>query len=95
MNIGRAIKHLREKKGLSQQQLAKKSGVSQSTVAQTESGRRQPSKQSFTKICKGLKVQGVAVVVFAIEEKDIPANKKNIYKKLYPVLLKLAEELVK
>lgn len=44
------IKELREKQGLSQAQLAKKIGVSSSTIAMIESGAREGSLKNLTKI---------------------------------------------
>lgn len=44
------IKELREEKGLTQAQLAKKIGISSSTIAMIESGAREGSLKNLTKI---------------------------------------------
>lgn len=51
------LKYLRGRRKLSQKDLAKKSGVSQSTIAQIESKRKDPSITTLRKICKALDVE--------------------------------------
>ena len=60
------LKYLRGLRSLSQQELAKVSGVSQSTIAQIEGGRKDPSISTLKKICKALEVQ--MAVLFAGDE---------------------------
>lgn len=43
MNIGASIRHIREKKGMSQAELAEKVNVSQSMLCQIERGTKSPS----------------------------------------------------
>jgi transcriptional regulator with XRE-family HTH domain len=50
------IKELRKAAGLSQQQLAKKAKLSQSAIAQMESGLKDPRLGTLKKIAKALKV---------------------------------------
>lgn len=50
MIIGQKIARLRERKGLSQPELADKLGVSQSTVAMWESGKRNISNKDLAKL---------------------------------------------
>ena len=46
------IKELREEKGLSQMQLAKKIGVDQTTISHYEIGKREPDIAMIKKLCK-------------------------------------------
>lgn len=45
---------MRENKGLSQNALAKKAGVAQSTLSYIESGKKHPQFSTLSQICKGL-----------------------------------------
>lgn len=57
MNFGRKLRKLRERKGLTQQQLAEKLGyVTNSYISDVESGRFIPSKEKLRKIAKALRV---------------------------------------
>jgi len=61
--VGERISHLRDRLALTQMQLAKKANVSQSTVAQIESGKKDPSVQTLKKIASALDVH--IAVLFA------------------------------
>lgn len=52
--LGKRIAELRQKRNLSQTELASKIGVSQSTIAQIETGRNDPSVTTLRKIAAGL-----------------------------------------
>ena len=56
MSIGTRIKKIRESKGLSQEELAHKSDVSQSTISSIESSKSMPSALNLYKITKVLEV---------------------------------------
>ena len=60
-NLGERIKFLRTTRGLSQAQLAKSAGMSQPTIAQIESGRKDPSVQTLTQIANVLDVESAAL----------------------------------
>ena len=50
-NIGKAIKRLREERGMLQSELAKKIGVSNKAVSSWESGRTEPNLNMIKQIC--------------------------------------------
>ena len=54
--LGERIKELREKRGMSQEDLAKKTALSQSTVSQVEREEKDPSLSTLQKIAEGLDV---------------------------------------
>lgn len=92
------LKHLRGLRELSQEQLAKKSGVSQSTIAQIESGKKDPSISTLKKICKALNVQ--MAVLFAADEVHVfdMQRLRNRYRSaadLNPTLYKAVGEVVR
>lgn len=57
VDLGKIIKSKRESKGLTQFELAEKSGVDRNYIGMLERGERNPSYLSLLKIAKGLNVQ--------------------------------------
>lgn len=57
MKIGERIIYFREVLGLSQEELAKKAGLTASAICQYETGKRVPDLRSFLKLCNGLGVR--------------------------------------
>ncbi len=51
------LKRLRRSKGLTQQELAKQSGVSQYTITEVETGRREPRPSTLRKLAEALDVE--------------------------------------
>jgi transcriptional regulator with XRE-family HTH domain len=51
------LKHLREEKGLTQEALAAKAGLSLGYIARLEIGRHDPSLSTLIKLAKALKVK--------------------------------------
>ncbi len=51
------IKNKREKLKLSQHQLAKKLGITQTFLSEIERGRKNPSLEQFFKICEALDIK--------------------------------------
>ena len=57
MNIGERIIYFREILGMTQNDLAKKSGLTASAICQYETTKRLPDLKSFIKLCNGLGVK--------------------------------------
>ncbi|MEF2969117.1 helix-turn-helix transcriptional regulator [Paenibacillus sp. M1] len=55
--IGRTIKSLRIKRGLSQEDLAGECGVDRSYISMIEVGKNEPSVSKIFDLCKGLKIK--------------------------------------
>ncbi len=54
--VGRKVRELRKARGLLQQELADRAGVSRQTVVNLENGRHVPETATLAKIAKGLGV---------------------------------------
>ena len=65
MDIARRLQQLRTAQGLSLNELARRSGVAQSSLSYIEGGDRQPSVEVIERICRGL---GVTLAEFFAEE---------------------------
>jgi transcriptional regulator with XRE-family HTH domain len=60
--IGMRIKALREKRGLSQEELAGRAGLSRGYLARLETGRHEPTLTTLGKLAKALRVKIGALV---------------------------------
>ena len=63
MSIGENIKNIRMQKGLTQKQLAEKSGVAEITIRQYESDKREPKITQLQKIIIALDLESIRDVV--------------------------------
>lgn len=84
--FGRRLKELREKAGLSQAQLAEKTGMNVFGVAKLEQGQREPGWATVLIICKALSVDCTAFadcsdLTIEEPEEEKPAAKKPSAKK--------------
>jgi len=60
-DLGERLKYLRTTRGLSQAQLAREAKVSQPTIAQIETGKKDPSVQTLRQIANVLDVEVAAI----------------------------------
>lgn len=70
--IGIAIKQLREEQGMSQNQLAKRSGISQSAISSIESTTKSPSIDTVFEIAAALNTTVPQLLGFTSEAKEKP-----------------------
>jgi len=67
--LGRAVRSIREERGISQVQLATDSGFMQSWISQIEHGRRNPSWSNVVRLAEGL---GVSLSELASRAESMP-----------------------
>src|SRR5829696_2135630 len=60
----RYLRYIREKKGLTQQELAKRAGVTQDSVSRIETGERNPRRSTLEKLARALEVQDPSMLAF-------------------------------
>ncbi len=94
MNLGSAIKQVRQHFGVSQVELSERTGLSQTSVSQIERGIKNPSKKSVEKICKAFDIPEALLYVMGMEDKDVPAGRKSVYKELYPAMKDFAIQMI-
>ena len=92
MKIGKAIKQLREQKGMSQKDLAKKVKRCTTIVSHWEQGVRYPHSSSLEALSKVLDVPIPYLILSSLEEDDFPKNKKILYKTMLQPLLQVLTE---
>jgi transcriptional regulator with XRE-family HTH domain len=71
MRYGKAIRICRAAKGLSQKDLAAKTGVASSHISLIEAGKRSPSLATVEKICEALNVPSHLVMLLAAEPQEV------------------------
>lgn len=88
MKLGLAIRTLR--KGLtpkiSQVELSKKAGITQTYLSLIESDEKKPSMEVLENIAESLGINIALIFWMTIEEKDVAENKREIYRQLKPVI---------
>lgn len=95
MDIGKRIRDLREKQGLSNRQLAVKAGISQPVMNRIENNNRKADIETLEKICGAL---GITLVdFFSTGEEEMPPEYLRLMqnaKKLTPKQLKILNDLI-
>lgn len=94
MNIGSAIKTIRNHFGLSQEELSERTSISQTSISQIENGVKNPSARSIKKICAVLQVPEAVVYIMGVEDSDVPAARKKIFDQLFPEIKDLAIQII-
>jgi XRE family transcriptional regulator, regulator of sulfur utilization len=94
MNIGTAIKSVRNQVGLSQEQLSERTGLSQTSISQIENGVKQPSKKSIRAICRALEIPEAVLYIIGLEDTDVPPSRKKMFADLYPEIKDLAIQII-
>jgi transcriptional regulator with XRE-family HTH domain len=93
MNIGKAIRTLRLKRGLSQRRLAERCFVSTYSISRLETGKAHPPKNTVERLCRALGVPVAYLYLLGIEESDFPAGKSLLFRlQLVPLCNELLEE---
>jgi transcriptional regulator with XRE-family HTH domain len=72
--LGRAVRHLREKQGISQEKVARRAGLHLTWINRMENGRTNPTWGSMKRVAFALKVSLGELATLA-EEKDREKNK--------------------
>lgn len=85
MNIGKAIRLIRSKVGLSQGQLAEQIQISQTALSQIENGGT-PSPATIKKICFALAIPEPLLYILAIDEVDAQQGQNEVFNLLLPQL---------
>ncbi len=89
MNIGLTIKKLRKEKGLNQHDFGTLTELSQTSLSLIESGNTTPNKSTLKRICEVLEIPEEMLYFMSIDESDIPEDKKDKFKMLYPTAKEL------
>jgi transcriptional regulator with XRE-family HTH domain len=89
MNLGESIKSFRKQKGLSQKELAEKSGISANAMCSIENDNAFPSKSTIKSICNALSIPTSLLLFASLTDEDIPEDKLIVFKALQKPILEL------
>ncbi|MDP2929701.1 MAG: response regulator [Candidatus Omnitrophota bacterium] len=78
MNFGESIKKIREEKGFSQEELARKLDVAQSTIGMWESGKRTPKLDELNRLSRVLNIT-INRLIGHVKERKVELIKNEIY----------------
>ena len=84
MNYGKAIKKLRIELEENQDEFSHNIGITQGHLSSIEHEKKNPSAQLLERISEYTKIPTPVLSWLAVEEKDIPENKKEAFEILKP-----------
>jgi len=93
MDIGKVIKSIRQEKNVKQKELAKTCNISVTYLSQIENNKKDPTLSTLTEISKNLGIPLPIIFFMALEDSDIPLNKREFYKKFNSPLMGIIREL--
>lgn len=88
MDIGMAIKILRMKAGLTQEQLGERIGMSINSVSSLETGKTYPPTPTVKRLCEAFGIPRSYLMLASIDEGDFPEDKRVLYRALLEPLRK-------
>lgn len=80
MDIGKAIKMLRQERNMTQVQLAERCLMNNNSLSDLETGKTFPPKSTIERICKAIGIPVAYVLMASIEECDFPESKRILYR---------------
>lgn len=86
------IRELREKKKMSQAELANASGLSTTYISLLEGGKKSPTLKSLEKICEALGVPFALLSFLSLESHDVKEEKRAAFDLLKPAIDAMVEE---
>ncbi len=92
MEIGDTIKKMRKKNGMTQEDLSKVSGVTQTYISQIESGRRKPTLKILELLCDSINVPFPIIAFLSLDVNSIPENKRETFRIIQPAINAMIQE---
>ncbi|WP_306351075.1 helix-turn-helix domain-containing protein [Flavobacterium sp. '19STA2R22 D10 B1'] len=93
MDIGNAIKDLRQQKGFKQTDFAVKCGLSQSYLSSIEKGNKEPTLGILKQIANALSIPMPVLVFFSLDKNDISESKRDAFEMLVPSIKGLISDV--
>lgn len=94
MNIGKALKAVRERAGLHQSEAAKKAGTTQKHISNLENNHKKPHPDMLKRLADAYGYPVPLLIWFMIEEEDVPKAKRPLFLALKPSFDKMIEDLL-
>lgn len=93
MNIAIGLLKARKDKGLRQNEVSKRTGLSQTYLSQIETGGKIPSIEVIEKLCKEYDIPFPIMMWHSLTDKDVRKAKLDIYHKLKPTIDNLIADI--
>jgi len=93
MNIGNTIKQYRKLKKIQQNDLAEKSGISQTYMSQIENGSRVASIETLQKVCNVLDIPFSIMSFLSLDLESISPNKREEYSRIQPKIKAMVDKI--
>jgi XRE family transcriptional regulator, regulator of sulfur utilization len=93
MKTNETIKRLLKERKISQKELAKRIGKSQTAVSQILKGNYNPNPETMNKISNVLNVPIPVISYLSLDRNDVPDNKKQLFDILNPSVNNLINEI--
>ena len=94
MNIGQAVKEVRKALGVTQKELAEKSGLTQGAISQLENSQTHPNKETLKSVGDALGVGSATLMFKALTIEDVSDDKKEIFQLLNPTINTLIDTII-
>ena len=94
MNIGSAIKKARSRRGMRQKELAAAAGITQAYPSQIENNKREPNLGTLRSISEHLEIPFPILSFLSLDQGDVPEEKREAYKMIYPQMVNLIEVML-
>lgn len=94
MKFGSTIRQLRKKKGLNQQFLADRIGVTQTYLSLLESDRKTPSINLINSLSRELKIPPSILAYLTLDKGEISKNKHDAFEKINPLIEDLIQQIL-
>lgn len=95
MNLGYTIKKKRKDIGLTQSDLAKMCGITQTYLSQIENNAKEPNLSTIKTISEGLDIPLPILFFLSMNDDDVPMEKRDAFKLISPSINSLVHEFFK
>ena len=92
MNLAKTIRDFRERKKMSQADLAIAAGLSTPYISQVETGKKSPTLSSLEKISMALEIPFPILSFMSMDNTDVPEEKQEAFKLVRPAVQAMIEE---
>lgn len=94
MNKGKAIWKIRRASKLSQMAFCEKTGITQGYLSKVEKGDVIPKDDMLDRIGQAFGINGAIITMYALEDSDVPENKRAAFLLIKDSIRGLIEEIV-
>lgn len=92
--IGPEIRKIRVTQQLTLAEVAKAAKITIKELQAIEKA-KEPTKAEIKKVCKVMKIPQETILLFSLESKDIPKEKKGVFRAISPAIKEMIVQLLK